>query len=125
VAVYGVSFALLGVVADRLAWLMIHGLGAGIALAGMSTLLVDALIVQSFRTGRGWRIGVNQLSAVMGQAGVHMLSVALLIRVGWRLSALYLGVFLLGMAVVLACGLPQRAALLEVEARRRSTPPQL
>jgi MFS family permease len=124
VAVYGVSFGLLGIVADRLAWLLIYGLGAGIALAGMSTLWVDALIVQSFRTGRGWRIGVNQLSTVVGHAGVHMLSMALLVRVGWRLSALYLGVLLLGMAVVLACCLPQQAALLEGDARRKSLPPR-
>jgi MFS family permease len=107
-------------VSERLPWLVLQGMVAGIATAGMATLWIDTLIVQSFWTGRGWRIGVNALSAGVGHLCAPMLGVALLVHAGWQLSALYLGALLGGLALVLACCMPP---LLGTETGRAAVPP--
>ncbi len=108
VAIYGLGFGLIGFTHSVGYLLAIYGFMMGIASAGASMSLTNALVAQWFRERRGLAMGINNAGSALGQLSLVYISFLLLQSAGWRLSHLYLGIAVLVVTVPMALLIPRR-----------------
>jgi MFS family permease len=108
VAAYGLGVVLMGFTNSFGYLLVIYGIMLGVASAGSSMSLSNALLAQWFRDGRAFAMSINNACGAVGQLILVYISYLLLESVGWRPSHVYLGLAVLAVAVPLALMVPRR-----------------
>ncbi len=114
VALYGLGIGLMGLTHSVWYLLVIYGVLVGVASAGASMSLTNALLAQWFKDWRAFAMSINNAGGAVGTLFlVGTMSPWLLSSFGWRLSHVYLGAAVLLLATPMALFIPRRRSAAE------------
>jgi len=109
VPLYGLGIGLMGLTHSVWYLLVIYGVLVGVASAGASMSLTNALLAQWFKDWRALAMSINNAGGAVGTLFlVGTMSPWLLSSFGWRLSHVYLGAVVLLLAAPMALFIPRR-----------------
>jgi MFS family permease len=109
IVLYGLGICLIGLTHEVWYLLIMYGIVVGVASAGASMSLTNALVAQWFRHWRAFAMGINNAGSALGTLFlVGTMSPWLLASFGWRMSHVYLGIAILLIATPMALLIPRR-----------------